>query len=109
MDEGKTGWRKSEARQAHAAGAIIGYEIVTVEEGFVLRFVMHPALPNKGPVYQIDFRNAKPRVFNSVDTALANAREVGFDTSRITSVSLLPAFAPLSIPTPKRRQKLSGQ
>lgn len=87
------GWRKDAAKKAVAAGAIVGFVVESAEGGCFLRLVMNPALPEAGSVYLIDFRRGTPRLFNSIDTAISNAGDLGFDISEITSVALSPLFA----------------
>lgn len=89
------GWRKDAAKKAVAAGAIVGFVVESAEGGYLLRLMMNPALPATGSVYLIDFRRGTPRLFNSIDTAMSNAGDLGFDISELTSVALAAKFSKL--------------
>lgn len=88
----KTGWRKAEARVGVEGGAIIGYVAERVSDGWLLRLIIHPSLPQPedGRVYLVDVRSDQPRVFTRADAVLDNAAAIGFDTREITSVAMLP-------------------
>lgn len=88
----KIGWRKAEARVGVEGGAIIGYVAERVPDGWLLRLVIHPSLPQPadGRVYLVDVRSEQPRVFARADAVLDNAAAIGFDISQITSVAMLP-------------------
>lgn len=87
----KTGWRKAEARVGVEGGAIIGYVAERVPNGWLLRLIIHPSLPQPadGRVYLVDVRSDQPRVFARADAVLDNAAAIGFDISEITSVNLV--------------------
>ena len=72
-------------------GAIIGYVAERVPDGWLLRLIIHPSLPQPadGRVYLVDVRSDQPRVFTRADAVLDNAEAIGFDISQITSVNLL--------------------
>lgn len=88
----KIGWRKAEARVGVEGGAIIGYVAERVPDGWLLRLIIHPSLPQPadGRVYLVDVRSDQPRVFARADAVLDNAAAIGFDIREITSVAMLP-------------------
>jgi hypothetical protein len=88
----KTGWRKAEARVGVEGGAIVGYVAEKVAEGWLLRLIIHPSLPQPadGRVYLVDVRSEQPRLFARADAVLDNAAAIGFDISQITSLAMLP-------------------
>ena len=87
----KTGWRKAEARVGVEGGAIVGYVAEKVTDGWLLRLVIHPSLPQPadGRVYLVDVRSDQPRVFSRADAVLDNAAAIGFDIREITSVNMV--------------------
>lgn len=87
----KKGWRKAEARVGVEGGAIVGYVAEKVADGWLLRLIIHPSLPQPadGRVYLVDVRSEKPRVFTRADAVLDNAAAIGFDIREITSVAML--------------------
>lgn len=101
----KIGWRKAEARVGVEGGAIVGYVAEKVADGWLLRLIIHPSLPQPadGRVYLVDVRSDQPRVFTRADAVLDNAAAIGFDISQITSVAMLPKARakPRKTPTSK--------
>ncbi len=87
----KKGWRKAEARVGVEGGAIVGYVAEKMADGWLLRLIIHPSLPQPadGRVYLVDVRSEKPRVFTRADAVLDNAAAIGFDIREITSVAML--------------------
>lgn len=88
----KIGWRKAEARVGVDGGAIVGYVAEKVVDGWLLRLIIHPSLPQPadGRVYLVDVRSNRPRVFTRADAVLDNAAAIGFDIREVTSVAMLP-------------------
>lgn len=102
----KTGWRKAEARVGVEGGAIIGYVAEKVADGWLLRLIIHPSLPQPadGRVYLVDVRSDQPRVFARADAVLDNAESIGFEIREITSVHMVAKAKK----KPRKPQSLSG-
>lgn len=75
-----------------ATGTIVGYVAEKIPDGWHLRLILHPALPQPedGKVYLVDVRSDQPRVFTRADAVLDNAAAIGFNVSEITSLAMLP-------------------
>lgn len=90
-----------------ATGTIVGYVAEKISDGWHLRLILHPALPQPadGKVYLVDFRSDMPRVFSRADSVLENASAIGFDISQVTSVGLVAKAKakakPSKTPAPK--------